>query len=179
VTEKRTVAILNTSDDTVEILTHVLERAGFETVSAFIRDIRRGELDLAAFIDQHDPTVILYDLAPPLRPGVGHAAEIKERRECGRCNFVLTTTNAREVEKIVGRDQQVFEIIGPGPRRDDASSAASCSPGPHRQNIARESRGVQAARQLASRPRLYGTPSPTQTTRPPPPVSHSTRAIRL
>ena len=94
------------------MLTQVLERAGFQTVRASIHDIGRGELDVGAFIGQHDPTVIVYDLAPPYDRAWATLQQIKERNECGRCNFVLTTTNAPEVEKIVGRDQQVFEIIG-------------------------------------------------------------------
>jgi hypothetical protein len=37
---------------------------------------------------------------------------IKELGACGRCRFVLTTTNAAEVAKIAGPDQNLHEIVG-------------------------------------------------------------------
>src|ERR1041384_5606879 len=59
------VAVINTSPDVVELLRAALEQAGLVTVSAFTYDIRDGRVDLEAFIRQHDPRVVVYDIAPP------------------------------------------------------------------------------------------------------------------
>jgi response regulator RpfG family c-di-GMP phosphodiesterase len=106
------VAILDTSEDTVEMLARVLQRAGFRTVTGYIRDIRMGKLDLAAFLARHDPAAIVYDLAPPYEVAWQTLQAIKREGLCRRCNFVLTTPNAQQVARIAGRDQHIHEIIG-------------------------------------------------------------------
>jgi hypothetical protein len=59
------VAVIKTSPDTVELLSVALEGAGFVTVSSYTHDIRDGRVDLAGFLSQHQPTVVVYDIAPP------------------------------------------------------------------------------------------------------------------
>jgi hypothetical protein len=63
-TSAPTVAILNTNDDLVELLRVAFEQAGFIAVSGH-NDLRRGKLNLPDFLRQHDPKVIVYDIAPP------------------------------------------------------------------------------------------------------------------
>ena len=106
------VAILNTSPDTVEMLEEVLTRAGFQVVSGFIHDVRQGRLDLAAFMRQHQPGVVVWDIALPYDRQWQFFQEVKQSGVCGECRFVLTTTNAAEVAKIAGRDQFLHEIVG-------------------------------------------------------------------
>lgn len=60
-----TVAIVNTSPDTVDLLRMPLERAGFVVVSCFTHDIRDGKTDFEAFMRMHRPSVIAYDIAVP------------------------------------------------------------------------------------------------------------------
>ena len=43
----------------------VLEQAGFRVVSGYIRDIQQGRFDLDAFVREHDPAVIVWDIALP------------------------------------------------------------------------------------------------------------------
>jgi len=106
------IAILNTSPDTVEMLEEVLTQAGFRVVSGFIHDIRQGWLDLGVFMRQHDPAVIVWDIALPYDRQWQFFQQTKQSGVCGRSRFVLTTTNAAEVAKIAGRDQFLHEIVG-------------------------------------------------------------------
>ncbi len=64
------VAVFNSSDDMVELLRILFERHGFVVVTGHIGQIRRGELDLNSFVEQHKPDVVVYDLVPPVRPAV-------------------------------------------------------------------------------------------------------------
>ena len=58
-------AVINTSHDVVDLLRRAFDAAGIVTVSAFTHQIRDGEMDFEAFIRQHNPDVIVYDIAPP------------------------------------------------------------------------------------------------------------------
>src|SRR2546423_11939849 len=62
---KPTIAVFNSSQDTVELLRTALEAEGFQTVVGHIPDVKKGELDLVDFIKHHMPAVIVYDISPP------------------------------------------------------------------------------------------------------------------
>jgi DNA-binding response OmpR family regulator len=106
------VAVLNTSPDTVDLLRQVLQQAGFTVVTGFIHDIRDGRLDLESFMRQHDPAAVVWDIAVPYDRHWQFFEHIKRTHPCGRCQFVVTTTNREEVQKIAGRDAQIYEIVG-------------------------------------------------------------------
>src|SRR5213079_1553544 len=59
------VAVINTSPDVVDMLHLTLEDAGIVVVSALTWEVQDGEVDLERFITQHNPRVVVYDVAPP------------------------------------------------------------------------------------------------------------------
>lgn len=63
--DQKTVAVFNTNDDLVELLRVALENIGFVVVSGHVDAARRGALLLSNFVEEHNPAVILYDVAPP------------------------------------------------------------------------------------------------------------------
>ena len=106
------VAILNTNDDTVEMLRLMLETEGMVAVSAHLAEIKRGAFDFGGFLKEHDPKVILVDLAPPYDRSwllYQHLRTVSAAR--GR-TFVLTSTNPARVQQIANPDQEILEIIG-------------------------------------------------------------------
>ena len=105
------VAVINTSPDTVELLTAVLEGAGFVTVSAYTHDIRHGHMDLEAFIRQHHPQVVVYDIAPPYEPNWRFFEHLRATILNGYA-FVITSTNAARVEALAGQTTPIYEIVG-------------------------------------------------------------------
>jgi len=108
---KPVIAVFNSSDDTVDLLRTYLEDQGFQTVAGHIPDVKKGELDLVAFIEHHAPTVIVYDISPPYDANwtflrlVRSSAPVRDRR------FVITTTNKPALDKLVGATEAI-EIIG-------------------------------------------------------------------
>ena len=108
--DPRTVAIINTSPDTVDLLKDLLERAGFIVVSTYTHDIRNGVIDLAGFLRTHQPAVILYDIAPPYERNWQFLQHLR-RSVLAAYRFVLTTTNPSRVDPLVGRDEQVYEVV--------------------------------------------------------------------
>lgn len=111
--KRATVAfVLNTSPDVVDLLRRALEQAGIVTVTGSTHEIRDGKIDFDSFIRQHNPDVILYDVAPPYDTNWKLFQHLSSTPGLLGRHFVLTTTNKAHVEKLVGRDQRVFEVIG-------------------------------------------------------------------
>ena len=106
-----TVAVINGLHDTIDLLRFVLEDAGFRVVDAQARDVRRGDVDLGEFVQRHGVSVVLYDVAIPYEEN-WHAVEgWRAAPALARTPFVVTTTNQRALESIVGQTDTV-EIIG-------------------------------------------------------------------
>jgi DNA-binding NarL/FixJ family response regulator len=105
------VALFNTSPDTVEMLRVVLQQAKFVVVSAFTYDIRDGRVDLDTFLQRSNPSVVIYDIAPPYDSNWALFQTLLRNSPLQRYRFVLTSTNARYVQRLAG-DVPVHEIIG-------------------------------------------------------------------
>ena len=106
------VAILNTNPDTIELLEFAFTHAGFTVVSGYIRDIREGTLDLGAFMRQHDPEAIVWDIALPYDRQWQFFQQVRDSGVCGPRPIVLTTTNVQALTKVAGGGEVVYEIVG-------------------------------------------------------------------
>ena len=105
------VAIFNTSEDTTDILRIVFEHAGFVVVTAFTTHLRDGKVDLEAFMRQHRPGVIVYDIAVPYDQNWRLYEHMRDAPACAGVSFVLTTTNLKHVRLLAG-DVELHEIVG-------------------------------------------------------------------
>jgi CheY-like chemotaxis protein len=105
------VAVINSTPDTVDLLKDVLERAGLLVVTGYTYDIRDGKLDLEAFLRVHRPDAVVYDIAPPYERNWEFLQHLRTTT-LGGYRFVLTTTNTKHLEKLVGRDEKVYEVVG-------------------------------------------------------------------
>jgi CheY-like chemotaxis protein len=111
-TKPPVVALINSSPDVVDMIRITMEHAGMVLVSTMTHEVRDGEVDLEAFVRQHDPKVILYDIAPPYEANwllFQHICSMPLMRDR---QFIITTTNERQVRGLVGTDQRLFEIVG-------------------------------------------------------------------
>ena len=108
---KQTIAVFNSSEDTVELLRTALEAEGFQTVVGHIPDVKKGELDLVGFINHHAPAVVVYDVSPPYDANWRFLRLVRSAEPLQRREFVLTTTNKPALDKLVG-DTEALEVIG-------------------------------------------------------------------
>ena len=106
------VAVLNSNDDLVELLRHLLEQAGFITVTGHVDDVRRGHLDLINFVEQHNPNVIVYDLVPPYDRSWNYLYLLRDSEPLRGRPFVLTSVNPKRATEVVGQSEMVYEIVG-------------------------------------------------------------------
>ncbi len=108
---KPTIAVFNSSEDTVELLRTALEAEGFQTVAGHIPDVKKGDLDLIDFVNHHTPAVILYDISPPYDANWRFLRLVRSSESLKKHQFVLTTTNKPALEQLVGQTE-ALEIIG-------------------------------------------------------------------
>lgn len=106
------VAVFNTSEDTTDMLRVILEHAGFVVVTAFTHALRDGKTDLEALMRQHQPVVIVYDIALPYAQNWRLFEHIRDSPACRGVRFVVTTTNLAQVRDVAGEHQQILEIVG-------------------------------------------------------------------
>ena len=105
------VAVVNTNDDLVSVIRDALIGEGFNVVTAHIRDIKAGRHDFSAFLREHDPAIVIYDLAIPYEDNWTFLQTLRQVREAQNRRFILTTVNKRVLEQRIGR-QDVIELQG-------------------------------------------------------------------
>ena len=105
-------AVFNTSPDIVDLLRRALEPAGIVTVSALTFEIREGAVDVDAFLRQHDPSVIVYDIAPPYDANWQLFQHVCAMERMRSRPVVLTSSNVRHVQQLAGRNEKIYEIVG-------------------------------------------------------------------
>ena len=105
------VAVFNTSEDTTDMLRIAFENAGFVVVTAFTNHLRDGKMDLEAFMRQHQPRVIVYDIAVPYEQNWRLYEHLRSVPACQGVSFVVTTTNVRHVRQLAA-GQEILEIVG-------------------------------------------------------------------
>lgn len=106
------VAIVNTNPDLVRLMRTALERAGFVVFIMHIEEIQRVHEDLNSFFDQHDPRVVVYDVAPPFESNWRFLAHLRSSTGFKGRRFVLTTINKSRLQEIVNLDETVYEVVG-------------------------------------------------------------------
>ena len=108
---KPLVAVLNTSADFTDLLTEVLDMEGYATVADYVPEFRKGKKDIIAFLNEHQPEVIVYDVALPYEENWQFFNYVRGAVDKD-CRFVLVTTNKKVLDGIVGAETNSLEIIG-------------------------------------------------------------------
>jgi DNA-binding response OmpR family regulator len=106
------VALFNTSPDLIDLVRSAFEPAGIVVVSLLTFQIREGGVDLKNFLAHNDPDVVVYDIAPPYDANWHLFQHIRSVDSMKNRKVVLTSTNKKHVEKLAGRDETIYEIVG-------------------------------------------------------------------
>jgi DNA-binding NarL/FixJ family response regulator len=109
---EKTVAVVNSNEDTVEMLRHALQSNGFNSVvTGHIHDFKTGATDFPQYLAMHDPRVIVYDIAIPYENNWTFLKLLLDSEHMRGRKIVLTTTNKKRLEELVG-PTDAFEIVG-------------------------------------------------------------------
>ena len=65
---RQVVALFNASDDTVEMVQRMLDASGFNClVGCHFTDLKKGTVDFARYLGEHQPQVVIFDISPPYK----------------------------------------------------------------------------------------------------------------
>ena len=107
-----TVAVINSSEDTVEMLRQALQSGGFTSiVTAHVTDFKTGERDFPKYLQAHDPRAIIYDISIPYDKNWTFLKLLLDSEHMHGRKVVLTTTNKKRLEELVG-PTDALEIVG-------------------------------------------------------------------
>src|SRR4051812_14157208 len=105
------VAVVNTSEEIAEALEYILQEADWTTVRSYSVDFKRQREDLTAFLERHNPRVIVWDIAILYRENWEYFQTVRQLPAAKDRRFVLTTTNIDALESIVGHTEAI-ELVG-------------------------------------------------------------------
>ncbi len=106
------VAVMNSNEDTVDMLRHCLTDHGFTSVvTAHIRDFKTGDEDFKMFVRQHDPAIFIYDISIPYDKNWTFLKLLLDTEAMRGRKVIITTTNKRRLEELVG-STDALEIVG-------------------------------------------------------------------
>ena len=107
-----TIAVINSNEDTTEMVRACLQDQGFTSVVvAHVTEIKRGHTDFLKFLDTHDPRIFVWDISIPYEENWRFVQLMMSSDRMHGRKFVLTTTNKRALDAMVGKTDTI-EIIG-------------------------------------------------------------------
>lgn len=110
---KRTVALINASDDTVEMVKRMLDASDFNCyVGCHFSDLKKGRIDFGRYLAKHDPEVVIFDISPPYEDNWQFFKTLRDDKAMKGRGLVLTTTNRSRLDEVLGADSEAFEIVG-------------------------------------------------------------------
>ena len=110
---RHVVALFNASDDTVEMVRRMLDASGFNClVGCHFSDLKKGGIDFARYIRQHEPDVVIFDISPPYFENWAFFTTLRDSKAMEGRGLVVTTTNKDRLDETVGKDSAAFEIVG-------------------------------------------------------------------
>jgi DNA-binding response OmpR family regulator len=110
---KRVIALFNASDDTVEMVQRMLGASGFNClVGCHFSDLRKGAIDFARYMDEHQPDVVIFDISPPYKENWDFFKTLRDAHAMEGRGLVLTTTNKQRLDETAGKNSEAFEVVG-------------------------------------------------------------------
>ena len=106
------IAVFNSSEDTIEMVRLLLEHRGHRVVGGHTDDIVHGRLDFDAFMAEHEPCAIMWDIAPPYDQNWVFLQQLLTRSSMDGRGVVITTTHKQHLDRLAGQQTGAFEIIG-------------------------------------------------------------------
>jgi DNA-binding response OmpR family regulator len=107
------VALFNASDDTVEMVQKMLNASGLSClVGCHFADLKKGRIDFSRYLAQHDPGVVIFDISPPYEQNWAFFQTLRDTTAMQGRGLVVTTTNKKRLDEVLGTDSAAFEIVG-------------------------------------------------------------------
>lgn len=110
--KKPVVAIINTSIELIEALSYAMQQVGYDTVTVTVYELKHKLKTLHDVFKIKRPHVIVYDVALPYQENWNFLQNMKGANEIEDAHVIITTTNKKALETLIGHKTQAFEITG-------------------------------------------------------------------
>ena len=110
-----TVAIFDASADTLEMLKSAVSQHGYRALDGHADVVKSGEMDFVAFMEEHKPDALVWDIAPPYDRNWHFFKLLRTSHLLDHCVIVITTTHKQHLESLAGRDTDTvaaIELVG-------------------------------------------------------------------
>lgn len=102
------VAVVDSSEQVVELIAELLHDAGFRTATLFAAE-DKGPLEGVDFLSAHKPAACVYSSSLPYKASWATLQAL--RRHMPDCPFIVTTTNVRALHGWSGPGE-TLEVVG-------------------------------------------------------------------
>ena len=106
------IAVFNSSEDTIEVLKVWLEDHGFAVASGHVSDLKKGQVDVLEFVETHQPDVVIFDIALPYEENWRFLRLLQSSDAFKSVRWVLTTTHRKRLQELVGECGEIYEVVG-------------------------------------------------------------------
>jgi len=106
------VAIFDGFADAAEMMAIAIGLAGFRTVDGHVSDVKRGVTDFMAFMKEHKPDVVVWDISPPYEGNWNFFQLVRSSSALDGRGVVLTTTHKAHLDDFARADSGALEIVG-------------------------------------------------------------------
>src|SRR5437867_8980985 len=110
--ELPSIAVFNSSSDTLEVLKLALEQEGYAVVTGHVSELKKGHVDVLDFVEEHQPDVIIYDVALPYEENWRFLRLLQSSDALKLLKWVITTTHKPHLQELVGDCGEVYELVG-------------------------------------------------------------------
>jgi DNA-binding NarL/FixJ family response regulator len=109
-TARAKIAIFNAHADTVEMLHVALQHSGFDTIDAPLKEFAHGVDAALAFLREHAPDAVVYDVSLPYERTAAFCCELQEADV--RRAWVITSTNPARTARDLRARPEEYELVG-------------------------------------------------------------------
>ena len=108
------VALFNASDDTVDMVQNLLNKAGEAQtlIWCHFADLKKGIVDFDKYMEKHNPEVVIFDISPPYDENWKFFKTMRDDKAMKGRGMILTTTNKNRLDEVLGEDSRALEVVG-------------------------------------------------------------------
>ena len=110
-----TIAILNSNEDVLDIMSRFLKAEGFKVVTLNLFRLKSGEVEICRFFEENNPKLIVYGIAFPYRENWQLWQGLQKLGVCANRDYIFTTPNLDALRDVAGSQIDAFQLVDQEP----------------------------------------------------------------
>ena len=108
------VALFDASDGTIDMIRTLLKETNDarRLVGCHFDDLKKGNVDFTAYLAEHNPEVVIFDISPPYVENWHFFKRMRGADVMRGRGSVVTTANKHRLDEVLGTDSFALEVAG-------------------------------------------------------------------